>query len=274
MKNLQRVRLMSEFYRLGNLLNRKKTGHPARFVYVTTGQTVREALNLMIQHDFSQLPVLHAKNKELVGVISFESIAKAVYRLNDPNLLEGKSVDVLGSKAEQCIEEAQPISKDKDIFDLLDIFAEKSYVLVGSQEDLEDVLTSYDVVHLFKEMAGHFLQIAEIERRIRSIIEKVLNTPELLSRAINIALDQLGESRPKTLEDMTLDNCRLLIVSKQNWPNFEPVFSDKQATNIRLTKLRNMRNDLFHFRLDTLDAGQKDFLEQSRYWIQKLEEKL
>lgn len=264
---------MSEFYKLENLLKRKDVECPAQLVCVTTEQTVREALNLMIQHDFSQLPVLHAKTNKLVGVISFESIAKAVYHLNDPSPQGGQRVDLLKSKVEQCIEEAQPISRDRDIFDLLDIFAEKSYVLVGKQQKVEDVLTSYDVVHLFKEMAGHFLQMAEIERRIRSIIEKILNTPELLSQAIDNALGHL-ENIPKTLEGMTFDNYRLLIINKQNWPTFEPIFSDREATDVRLIKLREMRNDLFHFRLTALDAAQRDFLEQSRYWIQKLEEKL
>ena len=45
---------------------------------------------------------------------------------------------------------------------------------------------------------------------------------------------------------------------------------DRNATQSRLIKLRNLRNDLFHFRLHTLTDDQKDFLLGTVRWLERL----
>jgi CBS domain-containing protein len=49
---------------------------------IHNNQTVREALSLMVENDYSQLPVID-DNGELLGMISDEIISRRYYHLGD-----------------------------------------------------------------------------------------------------------------------------------------------------------------------------------------------
>jgi hypothetical protein len=111
--------------------------------------------------------------------------------------------------------------------------------------------------------------ISSIEQSLRSLIRAAFQTTSELQEAINGALHHRQDEIPRLLEEMTIDDYRQIIMSKKNWPRFEEYLYDRNATQNRLIKLRNLRNDLFHFRLHTLTDDQKDFLLGTVRWLER-----
>ena len=145
--------------------------------------------------------------------------------------------------------------------------ADSPYILVGEDGILSDILTHADIVQLFRELAAHFLLIGNIEQSLRLLIGKVFGTDETIETAIGQAFDYRKEHKPHSLDEMTIDDYRQLIMNKKNWPYFAGLFFDRHATENRLLKLRDLRNNLFHFRLHTLNSEQKDFLRSTVRWL-------
>lgn len=262
---------MFKLQTLTKLVKKRRQTPDGKVMTVTTGDKVRTAVRFMIKHDFSQLPVINEQTGKVAGIISTDSVVRSLYHLTDPSLQEKSVIDVMDLSVSQCIEEA-PIHPEKsDILSLGMTLADVPYVLVGEDGVLVDILTHSDIVYLFRELAAHFLAIGQIEQKLRQLIANALNTEELLNKAIDNAFSYRKENQPRTLADMTFDDYRLLIVNKRNWPQFEPLLSDRQATQNRLLKLRDLRNDLFHFRLHILNPEQRDFIQNTVHWLDNLE---
>jgi len=132
---------------------------------------------------------------------------------------------------------------------------------------LSDILTHADIVRLFRELAAHFLLIGTIEQSLRLLISRVFDTKDAVKTAIDNAFSYRKEHKPHSLDGMTIDDYRQLIMNKKNWPHFAGLFFDRHATETRLLKLRDLRNNLFHFRLHTLNSEQKDFLRSTVRWL-------
>ena len=148
--------------------------------------------------------------------------------------------------------------------------ADSPYTLVGEDGTLSDILTHADIVRLFRELAAHFLLIGTIEQSLRLLISRVFNTKDAVKLAIDSAFSYRKEHKPHSLDGMTIDDYRQLIMNKKNWPYFAGLFFDRHATENRLLKLRDLRNNLFHFRLHTLNSEQKDFLRSTVRWLEQL----
>jgi CBS domain-containing protein len=258
-------------YTLGDLVRLKNGGEPGVVTTITTAETVRAAVRIMIKHDFSQLPVVDAEDGTVVGTISAESIVRAIYHLSNPEADTGGSLsNGMGLNVAQCIDETSPHRPDTEMLALHKIMADSPYILVGEEGKLSDILTHSDIVRLFRELGAHFLMIGNIEQSLRLLIGRVFDSSEAIETAIGHAFHYRKEDKSRALDDMTIDDYRQLIMNKKNWPHFAGLLFDRQATHNRLLKLRNLRNDLFHFRLHRLDSEQKDFLRSTARWLEQL----
>ena len=255
---------------LTELVRKKRRLPDGPVVTVTTSDKVRDAVGLMIKRGFSQLPVVDERSGGVAGVISTDSIVRSLYHLTDPSLRERAVIDVMELSVSQCIEEAPLHPEDSDMLAMGRTLADVPYVLVERDGSLVDILTHSDIVYLFRELAAYFLAIGTIEEKLRLLIAEVLDSDELLSGAIDSAFSYRKDGKPRDLADMTFDDYRLLIMNKHNWPKFEPLFTNRQATQNRLLKLRDLRNDLFHFRLHILNPEQRDFIQNTVRWLDNL----
>jgi len=261
---------MFKLQTLTRLVRKKRQLPDGVVVTITTADKVRTAVGLMIKHDFSQLPVINERSGEVDGVISSDSIVRSLYHLTGPSTQDKNVIDVMELRVSQCIEEAPVHTEKSDMLAMGRTLADVPYVLVGKDGGLVDILTHSDIVYLFRELAAHFLAIGTIEQKLRSLIARVLDTQELLTEAADNAFSYRKEARSHALADMTFDDYRLLIMNKHNWPKFEPLLGNRQATQNRLLKLRDLRNDLFHFRLHILNAEQRDFIQNTVHWLDNL----
>ncbi|MCK5585681.1 CBS domain-containing protein [Candidatus Bipolaricaulota bacterium] len=257
-------------YTLGDLVRLKNGSESEAVITVTAAETVHAAVRLMIENDFSQLPVVDAEKGTVVGAISAESIVRSLYHLSSPETGTGVLSNGMGLNVAQCIDEASVHSSDSEMLTLGKTLADSPYTLVGDDGTLSDILTHADIVRLFRELAAHFLLIGTIEQSLRLLISRVFDTKGAVNAAIDNAFSYRKEHKPNSLDGMTIDDYRQLIMNKKNWPHFAGLLFDRQATQNRLFKLRDLRNDLFHFRLHTLNSEQKDFLRSTVRWLEQL----
>jgi len=258
-------------YTLGDLVALKKNGSGSETVVaVTAAETVHAAVRLMIEHNFSQLPVVDAEDGRVVGAISAESIVRSLYHLSSPEAGTVGLSNGMGLNVAQCIDEASVHSPDSEMLTLGKTLADSPYTLVREEGVASDILTHADIVRLFRDLAAHFLLIGTIEQNLRLLISRVFDTKGSVNAAIDNAFSYRKEHKPGSLDEMTMDDYRQLMMNKKNWPYFAGLLFDRRATENRLFKLRDLRNDLFHFRLHTLNSEQKDFLRSTVRWLEQL----
>src|SRR5215469_13259162 len=80
-------------------------------VCIRQDETIRDALECMIENDFTQLPVVD-KDGDLAGIISEQRIIRMYY-----HLIEG--VSLLDLKVDHCIAPAVTLPPDRDLYEAL-----------------------------------------------------------------------------------------------------------------------------------------------------------
>jgi CBS domain-containing protein len=227
---------------------------------------VRDAVALMREHGYSQVPVV--ENNEVLGVFSFRSFAQdaASATLEDWKKQKTPPGDLPVDEYLEQFEFARVTEEMKRAFDAMD---RDNGILIGTPERLVGVLTPMDFLRYLYQVASPFVMVSEIELALRALIGRALS-PEKFVEAAKRCLSTIygGEERvPTSLENMTFDNYQSLISHGENWRDFEPVFGGtRPRTSGKLKEIGGIRNDLFHFRREitmrdhqTL-AGHRDWL--------------
>jgi CBS domain-containing protein len=229
-------------------------------VTISADAKIRDAIEKMIENDYSQLPVVN--DNKVLGIISIESIVRLLFHG------DGKT-NVLELPVQTALPKPKFIKLKDDIFDSLNQLANEAFVLVGNEKHLEGIVTNYDVVYLFHDIADPYVIIRDIELRIRKIIITTLESEMSLQKAIENAFGYLrkcGREKeiPKGVDDMTFDHYKKLILSKKNWPKFESQFNDRRLAEELLEATRELRNQALHFRgpLAKTDLDKLHFVRQ------------
>ena len=121
-----------------------KTKGKPKLVTVNYDDIVGKAIRLMMENKYSQLPVI--KKEKVVGIVSYESVANTIF-----NFLGSKMKPPSKFRVEDLMEKAPMVSSEDDILDLLDIVANRSFVLIRNGERVTDIITSYDALQYFRE---------------------------------------------------------------------------------------------------------------------------
>jgi CBS domain-containing protein len=233
-------------------------------VSVTPQTHVGEALRVMLERRFSQLPVI--ENDEVLGVFSLWSLAQHL------PLSTGIKVQTLLAEMEvgELMEQLPRVTVKDSIHAILSQLERHDALLVDSPHGLQAVATSSDVLHYFYRVARPFILLQEIELSLRNLIE--LCAPgEKLKECIDRALAKSYEARkwtlPSNLKEMTFDDYRGIIVCSANWPIFEALLGhNRDLVAARLERLRDIRNEVFHFRSD-ISLFDHQHLATSRDWL-------
>ena len=124
-----------------DLLNKKL--EKAKLVTTNPNDSIRTTIDKMLKNEYSQLPV--KKRGKLVGVFSFESLAKSVFCLT-------KTMSKTSFKVKDCMEKTTKTYGNKDdLLSLLDTLGTKSYILIGEGKKVTNIITSYDALRFFSE---------------------------------------------------------------------------------------------------------------------------
>ncbi|MHB1416589.1 MAG: CBS domain-containing protein [Chloroflexota bacterium] len=223
--------------------------------------TVREALGLMIGHDFSQLPVVDAEG-HFLGLVTEQTILRTYFHTD-------ASAPLLDLTVDHCLVAVDPLSPDAHLVTALDRLKAESVVVVTEDDKPVGILTSYDANAFFREVTEGLLLVKEIEITLRQHIRNAFPTEEELEEAIGAAVhpDRRGSGNGTCdLKELSFNDLKQVILTRNNWPRFEPVFQSREVFYSLVDQARLIRNHLVHFK-GPLEPIRYDALRCASRWL-------
>jgi CBS domain-containing protein len=243
-----------EFFTADDVLTYSTTATPDEPVTIDLDDSIQAALEIMLENDFDQLPVVSDGYVE--GAVTYKSIAKFVKSIDEPEVKDTSVKIALNTSPEL-------VNPDHDIFELFETFAEDDYVLIGDQNNLEGILTRYDILYFLEHQVEPFLRIGEIEESLRHIFRE--STDNLDSRIEKTFADRAEHDDrfepPETLEQFTFDQYRMFIMRNlDQLPS--RLAQEREMIESLLEDTRDIRNALLHFRTeaDEVDRDELDMV--------------
>jgi predicted transcriptional regulator len=253
-------------------------------VSVVKDDTVSHALSLMIENDFSQLPVVTGNSETISpetdspeGMVTYEGILRGIRNF------KAKISDL---KVRDVMVAAPMYSLEEDLFDILDRLKETNAVLItqdrGAGPNLVGIVTSYDTAEYFRNRTEDLMRVEDIELMVKEFIKAAYSNEmgELNQKALNDVVTQItaykrSNTQSETIpsfDDLTLGDYISLLLFKDIWTFVEPFFGvQKGFVNELLQAVREIRNALAHFRGD-ISAEQRDQLKFGAEWLSRCQE--
>lgn len=203
------------------------------------------AVTLMMQHDFSQLPVM-ASERDVKGLVSWRSIG---------NLL------AMAKKCEtvkDCMEAHYEMRSSESMFEVIRYLAQHECVLVRDGANLiSGIVTAADISEQFRTLSEPFLLLGDIENNLRSLIERAFTVEEL--KAAKDPGD--AERKIESASDLTFGEYVRLLENPDSWKKLK-LNLDRVVFNKSLNEVRLIRNDVMHFDPDGISDDQLRKLRQ------------
>jgi CBS domain-containing protein len=233
-------------------------------IFVSPETTVGDALKIMQERGFNQLPVVDADGREVFGAFSYRSLARGLAKLS-PRIKEPLSLHV-----EEFLETLEFAQIGDELVALLDEFDIRDGVLVGSRERLLGIVTTIDVLRYFYQVASPYVLLREIELAVRELI-RASTDDEGLRECANMTLkkryEELKKEAPTRVEDMTAEDYVTLLRFRGTWERFTDSFGRNQDIVVgKLARVPGLRNDVFHFRRE-LTIAEYEELRECRDWL-------
>jgi CBS domain len=213
------------------------------------------AITIMLQNDYSQLPVMIGE-RTVKGVVSWKSIARcmalgAEYRL-----------------VRHCMDRGYEFREDTHLFDAIATIIDVGYVLVrDGRQRIAGIVTASDLSQQFHQMTEPFLLLSEIERHVRKLLDGKVTDDELRE-----ARDPSDSGRDiKRVDNLTLGECTRLVDNPQVWIKLDLPFIHRQTVTDSLKKITGIRNDVMHFNPDPLEEYKALLIKFSRF-LQQIDE--
>lgn len=204
-------------------------------VTVPRDATIQRAQSLMFQHDFSQLVVANGP-RNLVGVVSWESIGRA--RMHKPD------VTLQGATLRPVV-----VGIDEEVLPRVPDITLRGYVVVREvDQTLCGIVTTTDISEQFRELAGPFLLVGEVERRLRRLVSAHHDLSQL--RAARHPGDDQREVT--SVADLTVGEYIHLLDQESDWSRIGWDVERKVFIET-LHDFRELRNEVMHFSPDPLD---------------------
>ncbi|NLZ95322.1 MAG: CBS domain-containing protein [Bacteroidales bacterium] len=222
-------------------------------ITITNSATLQEAVTIMMLHDYSQLPVMQNERK-IHGYISWESIGTALAQNN----LSDKISDYVCKNVKVLSPDTPLLAAVKDVYE------HGFVVVVGQDEKLQGIVTTYDLSLEFITISEPFLLIEQIERQIRKILDGKFLVEELSRFS-----DQNSTKKIKSIDDLSFGEYIRLMENKDNWERLQLPIARKIFIE-KLYLIREIRNDIMHFSPDELEEKQRNLLMQMAGFLTKL----
>lgn len=220
---------------------------PKQVMTIKRDQTVEEATTTMMMGRFSQLPVTQ-NMRDIDGMISWRSVGEARVR--------GGACEFV----RDCLE-AEPVSilaQDAPFFEAVKTINEKEVVLVrGIDRTITGIVTTADLSREYHQKAEPYLLLGEVEDRIRTLIDRGLSSEE-----VKQAKDPGDGTREiEDASDLTFGEYDRLLQIPENWKKLA-LGIDRKMFIALLADVREVRNDVMHFRPDSTEPENLDKVRQ------------
>jgi CBS domain len=222
---------------------------------------VHDALELMEQHGFSQLPVM--VGDRVLGVFSYRSFAKRVAGL--------AKIDLDRLEVDDCIEDLEFVRVTDDLERMFVYLDRDGAVLVGDPDWLLAVATPTDLIQYLYGLTHPFILIQEIELVLRRLVRAAVlkeDFEEYIRRAVSSNYKDREDQIPTQLEELS---CAELVQTVIHSKNYADAFckllgGNRDSTRGYLGRISGIRNDVFHFRRPITDADVQ-ILANARTWL-------
>jgi len=165
------------------------------------GTSVRHAVTLMMENDYSQLPVLE-DGKTIKGMFSWRSYGKRL-------AMGHKCVSV-----DDTMEPAPVLDLDASLFEAFAAVSRNDAVLIQNHEKkICGIVTAYDVSETFGTLVEPFLLIEEVEKYVRVILQGHVVEAELTEA---VSMKKATDLRPK-ISDLNFGGYILLLKKVEMW---------------------------------------------------------
>ena len=224
-------------------------------VSVKPDEVISAATTTMQLHDYSQLPVMtNERTVNVKGMISWKSIG-ATLSLGQPC-----------EYVRQCMDPPELIPlipKSTPLFDAIGTIAAREYVLVhDSNRIITGIVTGSDLSTQFRNLAGPFLLLGEIEGHLRQLIRGKFTVEQM-----GVASEGGRQVRGST--DLTLGGYHQLLSNGENWGRLG-LNVDRAAFAGQLDDVRDIRNAVMHFDPKGLSAEKTRTLQNFARFLRKV----
>lgn len=227
---------------------------------------VRDAVELMRKHGYSQIPVV--KNGEVLGVFSFRSFAQEAASATLEEWTKQKCAPG-DLPVDEFLEEFEFARVTEEMCRVFDAMDRDNGILIGTPERLVGILTPMDFLKYLYQVASPFVMVSEIELALRALIRITLSDEQIVAAAKRCLSSAYGgeDKVPTCLEDMSFDNYQSLVSHGENWKGLEPVFGgNRTRVSGKLKEIGAIRNDLFHFKRE-ITMQDHQTLAGHRNWL-------
>jgi predicted transcriptional regulator len=255
---------MSSVEESGSGINARVVRHlnnvlPADQQIVSVGpdEFARDALALMTEHGFSQLPVM--EGNVVLGAFSYRSFAQAVVKLGSNAKLDLLTVD-------HCLDDLH-YAKARDPFEtVIERLDQDGAVFVGEDENLVGIATTVDVLRYLVEVTNVYVVLQEIELAIRELLRAAAGGPTPPDWMWECVHDHERRARPSSFEELAFGDYTAIVQSRKHWDRLAVVFGKRResaAEHLRGTN--TIRNIAFHFKRPVTVQEYEALIEAKRW---------
>ena len=216
-------------------------------VTIPIGSSAGEALDLMSDNAFDQLPVVNPRNR-VIGTFTYRSFAQGVRHVRAQD-------DPRTALVDDLVEDLRFARPSDDVEQVLPWIDEDNAVLVGDEERLLAIITAADVSRFLWHRTRPFVLLRDIELATRELMHSAC-TPDELSECFLAALQEGdGRAPDRRLEDLTLYELHSVLFDKASYGrHFQLTFGrSRQLVQSTLEPVREIRNRVVHFRGEISD---------------------
>ncbi len=224
-------------------------------------QRLSTALDLMLKHDYSQLPVVDRQGR-LKGIVSEKTIIRSYYH-------QKAAVSLLDLAVDHCMDTARRMDPEAEVFDALDQFRDVPAIVVVKNDKPYRIFTLSDATLFFRELSEGLMWVQDIEVTLRQYTDVLFDDDKKRTAALMrvFGADKQDPSKPaREYDKLSLGDQIRLLMNKEHWERLEGKLDPKRSFEEYLTQVRDIRNQLAHFRGD-LDPVQRDALSEARRWL-------
>jgi len=230
---------------------------------VRPGTSIREALDVMRVHGFSQLPLM--EGDLVLGVFSYRSFANRAITLG--------RIDLDRAEVDDFIEDLEFVRVTDELERTFQYLDRDGVVLIGDPDRLIAVATPTDLIDYLYGLTRPFMLIQEIELVLRRLVNATVSEGELsqyIQRAISSNYRDREDQIPTELGELSFAE---LVQTVVNSANFSAAFhrilgNNRESAWGYLGRISSIRNDVFHFRRPITDDDVQVLID-ARTWLRR-----
>ncbi|MGB3590083.1 MAG: CBS domain-containing protein [Nonlabens sp.] len=223
-------------------------------VSVHPDDELSKATYLMWHHNYSQLPVM-LNHKKITGIIDWECIAKALLI----NHKAAKVSDVMNP-------EFTLLELDMPLFQAIrEIITHRVVFVQEKDRTIKGPVTAHDINLEYLDQIAPFIHLEEIENMLRMLLDGKFEM-KFLATCANY---QEHDRQPTSLSDLNFSDYTFILGDETVWERLSLPFHKKTFV-ADLDRIRQIRNNVVHFRPGSLAGVDLELLENTSQCLQEI----